>query len=153
MYTKKNARVTFKSNRKSGFKRSTSNYSNGKSRNKGNVSQQYNKYSKLAKEAFTSGDRILSEYYYQYTDHYYRMMVELGINVEENDINLESKYKDFKENKIEKSEHSEEDITQANDLESNTKNDSPPEEENIESIESIPFIAEPAKKKRVTTTK
>tara|TARA_Y100000588_G_C13942654_1_gene790703 strand:- start:154 stop:615 length:462 start_codon:yes stop_codon:yes gene_type:complete len=153
MYTKKNARVTFKSNRKSGFKRSNSNYSNGKSRNKGNVSQQYNKYSKLAKEAFTSGDRILSEYYYQYTDHYYRMMVELGINVEENDINLESKYKDFKENKIEKSEHSEEDITQANDLESNTKNDSPPEEENIESIESIPFIAEPAKKKRVTTTK
>ena len=153
MYTKKNARVTFKSNRKSGFKRNNSNFSNGKSRNKGNVSQQYNKYSKLAKEAFTSGDRILSEYYYQYTDHYYRMMVELGINVEENDINLESKYKDFKENKIEKSEHSEEDITQANDLESNTKNDSPPEEENIESIESIPFIAEPAKKKRVTTTK
>ena len=95
MYTKKNARVTFKSNRKSGFKRSNSNYSNGKSRNKGNVSQQYNKYSKLAKEAFTSGDRILSEYYYQYTDHYYRMMVELGINVEENDINLESKYKDL----------------------------------------------------------
>ena len=152
MYKKNNGRTTYKSNRRTGYKK-TGSYQSFKHRNKGNVSQQYNKYSKLAKEAFTSGDRILSEYYYQYTDHYYRMMVELGINVEENDINLESKYKDFKENKIDKSEHSEEDITQANDLESNTKNDSPPEEENIESIESIPFIAEPAKKKRVTTTK
>ena len=153
MYTKKNARVTFKSNRKSGFKRNNSNFSNGKSRNKGNVSQQYNKYLKLAKEAFTSGDRILSEYYYQYTDHYYRIMVELGINVEENDVNLESTIKDVKENKIIKSEQSEEDNSKTNDLESSKKEDSPFEEENIESIESIPFIAEPAKKKRATTSK
>ena len=150
MYTKKNARVTFKSNRKSGFKRNNSNFSNGKSRNKGNVSQQYNKYLKLAKEAFTSGDRILSEYYYQYTDHYYRIMVELGINVEENDINSESTIKEVKENKIIKSE---EDNSKTNDLESSKKEDSPLEEENIESIESIPFIAEPAKKKRATTSK
>ena len=153
MYTKKNARVTFKSNRKSGFKRNNSNFSNGKLRNKGNVSQQYNKYLKLAKEAFTSGDRILSEYYYQYTDHYYRIMVELGINVEENDVNLESTIKDVKENKIIKSEQSEEDNSKTNDLESSKKEDSPLEEENIESIESIPFIAEPAKKKRATTSK
>ena len=150
MYTKKNARVTFKSNRKSGFKRNNSNFSNGKSRNKGNVSQQYNKYLKLAKEAFTSGDRILSEYYYQYTDHYYRIMVELGINVEENDINSESTIKEVKENKIIKSE---EDNSKTNDLESSKKEDSPLEEENIESIESIPFIAEPTKKKRATTSK
>ena len=55
-----------------------------KGRNKGNVSQQYNKYLKLAKEAFRSGDRIQSEYYYQFTDHYYRLMIELGISIEEN---------------------------------------------------------------------
>ncbi len=153
MYTKKNARVTFKSNRKSSFKRNNSNFSNGKGRNKGNVSQQYNKYLKLAKEAFTSGDRILSEYYYQYTDHYYRMMVELGINVEENDVNLESKIKDVKETIMIKSESSEEDNITTNDMEPSKKDESPSAEESIESIESIPFIAEPAKKKRATTSK
>ena len=90
MYTKKSPRVTFKSNRRSNFRRNN-NYSNGKIRNKGNVSQQYNKYLKLAKEASSSGDRIQSEYYYQFTDHYYRLMVEMGINIEDSDLNLESK--------------------------------------------------------------
>ena len=84
--------MTFKSNRKVGYKRSN-NFSNGKMRNKGNLSQQYNKYLKLAKDAFTSGDRIQSEYYYQYTDHYHRKMIEMGIAVEENDLNLESEKK------------------------------------------------------------
>ena len=149
MYTKKNGRTTYKSNRRPSYKK-TGGYLNNKGRNKGNVSQQYNKYLKLAKEAFTSGDRILSEYYYQYTDHYYRIMVELGIKVEENDINSESTIKDVKENKIIKSE---EDNSETNDLESSKKEDSPFEEENIESIESIPFIAEPTKKKRATTSK
>ncbi len=149
MYTKKNARVTFKSNRKGSFKRNN-NFSNGKVRNKGNVSQQYNKYLKLAKEAFTSGDRIQSEYYYQFTDHYYRLMVELGINIEDNDISVDSKFKDIKENKVIKSEESEDSHIATNNLETST-NDM--EEDKIESIESIPFIAEPAKKKRATTTK
>ena len=86
MYTKKNARVTFRSNRRSNFKRN--NYSGNKPRNKGNVIQQYNKYLKLAKEFSSSGDRIQSEYYYQFTDHYYRLMLELGITLEENEITL-----------------------------------------------------------------
>ena len=83
MYKKNNGRTTYKTNRRPSFKK-TSGYQNYKGRNKGNVSQQYNKYLKLAREAFRSGDRIQSEYYYQFTDHYYRIMVELGINVEEN---------------------------------------------------------------------
>ena len=83
MYKKNNVRTTYKSNRRSGFKK-TGGYQNFKGRNKGNVSQQYNKYLKLAKEASRSGDRIQSEYYYQFTDHYFRIMVELGINIEEN---------------------------------------------------------------------
>ena len=58
-------------------------------------SQQYNKYLKLAKEASSSGDRIQSEYYYQFTDHYYRLMVEMGINIEDGDLNLESKSQDI----------------------------------------------------------
>ena len=90
MYTKKSARVTFKSNRRPGYKRNN-NFSNGRGRSKGNVTQQYNKYLKLAKEAFTSGDRIQSEYYYQFTDHYYRLMIDLGINIDESQINLDGK--------------------------------------------------------------
>ena len=82
MYTKKNGRMTYKSNRRPNFKRSN-NYSS-KGRSKGNVTQMYNKYLKLAKEAFTSGDRIQSEYFYQFTEHYYRLMIELGINLDEN---------------------------------------------------------------------
>ena len=90
MYTKKSGRMTFKSGRRPSYKK-TGGYINNKNRNRGNVSQQYNKYLKLAKEAFTSGDRIQSEYYYQFTDHYYRLMVELGISIEENTISDEMK--------------------------------------------------------------
>ena len=88
MYIKKNPRVTFRSNRRPNFKRNN-NFSNNKSRNKGNVTQQYNKYFKLAKEAFSSGDRIQAEYYYQFTDHYYRLMIEMGISFED-DLSNES---------------------------------------------------------------
>ena len=56
MYTKKNPRGSFKSNRRSGFRRNN-NFSNGKIRNKGNVTQQYNKYLKLAKEGVTPRGR------------------------------------------------------------------------------------------------
>ena len=84
MYTKKNGRMTYKTNRRPNFKRSNNNYSS-KGRNKGNVTQQYNKYLKLAKDTFSAGDRIQAEYYYQFTDHYYRLMQELGINLDDQD--------------------------------------------------------------------
>ena len=143
MYTKKNTRVTFRSNRRSNFKRNN-NFSNGKLRNKGNVTQQYNKYLKLAKEASSSGDRIQSEYYYQFTDHYYRLMLELGINFEENEIQEEkSSDEESVENNI-RSEHS-------NSLDEKKNEDSiavsVSSDDDVESIESIPFISEPIKKK------
>ena len=151
MYTKKNARVTFKSNRRPNFRRNN-NFSNGKVRNKGNISQQYNKYLKLAKEAFTSGDRIQSEYYYQFTDHYYRLMIELGINVDENSPNLENKSISTSDNQ-EKNSSSENNFSSEieNTLDDDSQSELKKENENnedVESIESIPFIAEPAKKKR-----
>ena len=90
MYTKKNGRMTYKSNRRPNFKRNN-NYSSSKGRNKGNVTQQYNKYLKLAKDTFSAGDRIQAEYYYQFTDHYYRLMQELGINLDDHDNLLEPK--------------------------------------------------------------
>ncbi len=139
MYTKKNGRTTYKSNRRPSYKK-TGGYLNNKGRNKGNVSQQYNKYLKLAKEAFTSGDRIQSEYYYQFTDHYFRLMVELGINIEEN-----NQIEDSKQVNIETS-NSETSSSQSN-------NDTEVNKENDDSIESIPFIAEPSKEKRSRSSK
>ena len=96
MYTKKNGRMTYKSNRRPNFKRNN-NYSS-KGRNKGNVTQQYNKYLKLAKDTFSAGDRIQAEYYYQFTDHYYRLMQELGINIDDQDASVELKDTSSEEN-------------------------------------------------------
>ena len=145
MYTKKNGRMTFKSNRRPNFKRNN-NFSS-KSRSKGNITQQYNKYLKLAKDTFSSGDRIQAEYYYQFTDHYYRLMIEFGINLEDQDssedvkvINNESVNSDEnKEASNEDSQKLEEEETKDNDVD--------------QSIESVPFIAEPVKKKRFRSSK
>ena len=145
MYTKKNGRMTYKTNRRPNFKRNN-NYSS-KGRNKGNVTQQYNKYLKLAKDTFSAGDRIQAEYYYQFTDHYYRLMQELGINLDDQDNLLESRDTNseniISENEKENKQSSEEDI------ETNKDEDSVVDD----SIESIPFISEPVKKKRTRSSK
>ena len=145
MYTKKNGRMTYKSNRRPNFKRNN-NYSS-KGRNKGNVTQQYNKYLKLAKDTFSAGDRIQAEYYYQFTDHYYRLMQELGINLDDQDSLSEPKdlssENNIAENEKEIKLNSDED-TETNKNEDEVDNDS---------IESIPFISEPVKKKRTRSSK
>ena len=144
MYTKKNGRVSYRSGKRSNFKRNNT-YIN-KSRNKGNITQQYNKFLKLAKEASSSGDRIQSELYYQYTDHYYRVMVELGISFEENDgsenKSIENKPVEVEEKDSSKEEElpEEKNINLKEDLQEDSKED-------LESIESIPFISDPPKKK------
>ena len=161
MYIKKNARVTFRSNKRSNFKRNN-NFSNGKPRNKGNVTQQYNKFLKLAKEASSSGDRIQSEYYYQFTDHYYRLMLELGINFEENEIQ-EEKSSDGElsvENNTRR-EHSnsldekknEDNVAVALSSDNDDDVESSDNDDDVESIESISFISEPIKKKTARTKK
>tara|TARA_B100001540_G_C15303579_1_gene415954 strand:- start:126 stop:560 length:435 start_codon:yes stop_codon:yes gene_type:complete len=142
MYSKKNGRVTFKSNRRTNFKRN--NFSNFKGRNKGNVSQLYNKYYKLAKEAFTSGDRVQAEYYYQFTDHYHRLMVELGINVEESINSGETKLEETQISEVEKEHEEKETLNQKKDLD----NEDIETDYSHESIESVSFISEPANKKR-----
>ena len=145
MYTKKNGRMTFKSNRRPNFKRNN-NFAS-KSRSKGNITQQYNKYLKLAKDSFSSGDRIQAEYYYQFTDHYYRLMMEFGINLEDQDSSddvkvLQNESVNSDENKEASNEASqklEEEETKDNDVD--------------QSIESVPFISEPVKKKRSRSSK
>ena len=145
MYTKKNGRMTYKSNRRPNFKRNN-NFSS-KGRNKGNVTQQYNKYLKLAKDTFSAGDRVQAEYYYQFTDHYYRLMLELGINLEDQDSSLEIK------------EQTVENTNSDNKIDLLSNEDGKVDEERVEekdddqSIESIPFISEPVKKRRTRTSK
>ena len=148
MYTKKNGRVSYRSGKRSNFKRN--NTFINKSRNKGNVTQQYNKYLKLAKEASSSWYWIQSELYYQYTDHYYRVMVELGISFEEHDgsenKSIENKSVEVEEKTSSKEEElsEEKNINSQEDLQEDLQEDS---KEDLESIESIPFISDPPKKK------
>ena len=135
---KKNGRTAYKSSRRPSFKK-PGGYKNFNNRNRGNVSQQYNKYLKLAKEAFRSGDRVQSEYYYQFTDHYFRLMVELGLSIEENIHSEDNK-------QISNDENTESSEDNSDDTNENIKNEE-------ESIESIPFIAEPSKDKRTRSSK
>ena len=142
MFTKKSGRMTYKTNRRPNFKRSNNNYSS-KGRNKGNVTQQYNKYLKLAKDMFSAGDRIQAEYYYQFTDHYYRLMQELGINLDDQDNILESRG-ESSENIVSENEK---DNNQSSQEDADTNKDA--DDAVDDSIESIPFISEPVKKKKL----
>ena len=45
-------------------------------RNNGNVEKLITKYNELAREALSNGDKILSENYYQYADHFLRISIE-----------------------------------------------------------------------------
>ena len=145
MYTKKNGRMTYKSNRRPNFKRNN-NFSS-KGRNKGNVTQQYNKYLKLAKDTFSAGDRIQAEYYYQFTDHYYRLMLELGLNLEDQDTILDSK-EAISENLL--SDNNKE-IPQ-DDIEKLDDDEKKEDDETNQSIESLPFMSEPVKKKKTKSS-
>ena len=144
MYTKKNGRVTFRSNRRPGFKRN-SNFSNGKVRNKGSITQQYQKYLKFAKEASSSGDRVKSEYYYQFADHYSRLMTELGIVLEDSLSSNDSVIVKIKNQKESNDKSIEDTETSVEKKEENTE--SKVEDINQESIESVSFISQPTKKK------
>jgi len=141
MYAKRNGRTPFRSNRRSNYKKNINLFPNNKPRVKGNISQLHEKYSKLAKEASSSGDRIQAEYYYQFADHYSRLMNELGLKSFGNENRSES----VSESVEEKTTQNEEQMTQDN--EKNVLfNKNILEKDSEESIETVSFIAEPAKK-------
>jgi len=148
MYVKKNTRVTFRSNKRHGHRRSNS-FSNDRGRNKGNVTQQYQKYIKLAKEYSASGDRIQSEYYYQFADHYSRLMLELGLFIEENPESQNPVEVKSVDKKSENDNNLDEVVETDKDKEATDTED----ENDHGSIESVPFISQPAKKKSVKTKK
>src|ERR1700754_2292134 len=51
---------------------------------RGNAHQVFDKYQALAREAAASGDRIAAEAYWQYADHYYRVIQTMGGFVQRN---------------------------------------------------------------------
>ena len=140
MYTKKNGRMTYKSNRRPNFKRNNNFVS--KNRNKGNITQQYNKYLKLAKDTSSTGDRIQAEYYYQFTDHYYRLMMELGINFDDQDSSEDSK------DSVNENLSINENKDLSDQVNSKLSENEIKDDEIDQSIESVPFISEPVKKKK-----
>ncbi len=148
MYVKKNTRVTFRSNRRHGHKRSNS-FSNDRGRNKGNITQQYQKYLKLAKESSSSGDRIQSEYYYQFADHYSRLMLELGLSIEEN---LENQ-NPVKLKSIDQESENDNNLDEVVETDKDKEATDTEDKNDHGSIESVPFISQPAKKKSVKTKK
>ena len=141
MYAKKNGRTPFRSNRRTHYKKNINLFSNIKPRVKGNTSQLYEKYSKLAKEASSSGDRIQAEYYYQFADHYSRLILEQGLLINDNLENQNSTENKSVDQKSENDDHLNDEIETNKDKEAT-------EEESADhgSIESVSFISQPAKK-------
>ena len=106
--------VTFRNNnnRRNNFRRNTRNFkSNGDrskfssnfpnnenfqrkipGRNNHNASKLIEKYNNLAREALSSGDKILSENYFQHADHFTRIQVE-NENYKKNKIAQNSDHK------------------------------------------------------------
>ena len=85
-----------------GFKSNTdrvkygSNFSKGENfqrkspgRNNHNASKLIEKYSNLAREALSSGDKILSENYFQHAEHFIRVLEERDINFNKGQISKE----------------------------------------------------------------
>ena len=159
MFAKKTGRVSFR-NKRSNYRKNTNSYSSSylsnKPRAKGNAVQLHDKYSKLAKEAFSSGDKTQSEYYYQFADHYFRLMNELeqkSFNAENSleSINQtiipnEDKIKENNEDKIKENKEKNISVDEIDESENSL-------EESSESIEKVSFIAQPAKKKSIKSTK
>ena len=70
-------------------------FTNGHTRNNFrpslSVEKLFEKYSSLAKEAMSSGDKILSENYFQHADHFMRIIEDRNRNRNQNKVNVVDK--------------------------------------------------------------
>ena len=91
----------------------SNNFSNNESfqrkvpgRNNHNASKLIEKYNNLAREALSTGDKILSENYFQHADHFTRIINEKGIQKKEDHLNEagEKKVDTLSENDSEKTD-------------------------------------------------
>ena len=53
-------------------------------RSRGNAAQMLEKYKTLARDSQQAGDRVLTEYYLQFADHYFRVLADTRARFEEN---------------------------------------------------------------------
>ena len=68
----------------SGGARNADNGNRIDNRSRGNAAQLLEKYKTLARDAQQSGDRVLTEYYLQFSDHYFRVLADTRARYEEN---------------------------------------------------------------------
>lgn len=70
-------------------------FSNSQTRNHFRTPQSaeklFEKYNTLAKEALTSGDKTLSENYFQHADHFARIIENKNINQKQNSVQVDDK--------------------------------------------------------------
>ena len=71
-------------------------------RNNHNASKLIEKYNNLAREALSTGDKILSENYFQHADHFTRILKEQEINRKSKYLNNEQVKNESKENFVKK---------------------------------------------------
>jgi len=64
---------------------------NNVNRNPHNLERIIEKYKSLAKEALSAGDKILHENYMQHSDHFSRILSEVGLEKTKNNIDENSK--------------------------------------------------------------
>ena len=71
-------------------------FSNSQTRNHFRTPQSaeklFEKYNTLAKEALTSGDKTLSENYFQHADHFVRIIENKNINQKQNRVQVDDKH-------------------------------------------------------------
>ena len=69
---------------------------------RGNVQQLNEKYNNLGNDAASNDDKVLSETYYQFADHYHRLLKEIEITNENKNLNgFKSDDADERENNLE----------------------------------------------------
>ena len=62
------------------------------SRARGNAPQMLEKYRKLAQDAHLNGDRVTSEYYLQFADHYFRAIADTRVRQEEQRVRRDDRW-------------------------------------------------------------
>jgi hypothetical protein len=73
-------------------------------RQRGNAAQLLEKYKTLARDAQLAGDRVQTEYYLQYADHYFRVLEESRSRFEEQQSQSQRRRRDDDEDEVETDE-------------------------------------------------
>ena len=117
---------------------------------RGNVQQLNEKYNNLGNDAASNDDKVLSETYYQFADHYHRLLKEIEIANENKNLNglkpdeVEIKDQNLQGNDDEKPSRKERSINAKlkEDEERNVKNNSPELEltDNDNKIKDVNFL-------------